>query len=164
MNEENNNSSNLPAVSISFDRRLPVLHSYLGDVHQGELLFESLYEEPNTELKVPVLLMGEVCLLPGQKLPLKLYARTSIEFMSDPIRQRSYFALFTRNENVLFQNAEDFSRIPCHSTGTLFQGMTIFSFWVASNIPMSLDSKLLLLEEDSTDRRLRMEWRIISQV
>uniref|UniRef100_A0A915NP66 CULT domain-containing protein n=1 Tax=Meloidogyne floridensis TaxID=298350 RepID=A0A915NP66_9BILA len=44
------------------------------------------------------------------------------------------------------------------------QGMTVFSFWVASNIPMSLDSKLLLLEENSTDRRLRMEWRIISQM
>ncbi|CAK5092396.1 unnamed protein product [Meloidogyne enterolobii] len=128
MTEENNNNpsspsspSDLPVVSINFDRRLPVLHSYLGDLHQGELLFESLYEEPNTQLKVPVLLMGEVCLLPGQKLPLKLYARTSIEFMSDPIRQRSYFALFTRNENVLFQNAQDFSRISCHSAGTLFQ-------------------------------------------
>uniref|UniRef100_A0A915NWH6 Uncharacterized protein n=1 Tax=Meloidogyne floridensis TaxID=298350 RepID=A0A915NWH6_9BILA len=64
---------------------------------------------------------GRSLSVPGQKLPLKLYARTSIEFMSDPIRQRSYFALFTRNENVLFQNAQDFSRIPCHSAGTLFQ-------------------------------------------
>lgn len=62
MTEENNNNGNnnnpsspsdLPVVSINFDRRLPVLHSYLGDLHQGELLFESLYEEPNTELKVP---------------------------------------------------------------------------------------------------------------
>ncbi|KAF7639843.1 hypothetical protein Mgra_00000763, partial [Meloidogyne graminicola] len=246
-----------------------------------------LYEEPNTEIKVPVLLIGEVCLLPGQKLPLKIYARTSIEFLSDSSRQRSYFALFTKDENSLFQNAEDFSRVPCHSTGTLFQiqnafsnnedhhmtiqvigrqrcllisplmqhnvymddisitlcndvnvrvldeqvlpkriinfaessinrltekertkffaslsphtsyilnysstqnyvkrltnwlsiwfkriqielvieqGITVFSFWVASNIPMSLDSKLLLLSEDSTDRRLRMEWRIISQM
>jgi hypothetical protein len=29
---------------------------------------------------------------------------------------------------------------------------------------MSLDSKLLLLSENSTDRRLRIEWKIVSQV
>jgi hypothetical protein len=44
------------------------------------------------------------------------------------------------------------------------QGLTIFSFWAAANIPMSLEKKLEILKEDSTDRRLRMEWRIASQV
>jgi hypothetical protein len=65
--------------------------------------------------------MSEICLLPGQKLPLKIYTRTGIEFMSDSTRQRSYFALFTKNDDVLFQNAEEFSKIHCHSIGTLFQ-------------------------------------------
>lgn len=57
MSAENNNNSSSNLQSISFDRRLPVLHPYLGEINQGELLFESLYEEPNTEIKVPGLLL-----------------------------------------------------------------------------------------------------------
>jgi hypothetical protein len=44
------------------------------------------------------------------------------------------------------------------------QGLTMFSFWVAANIPMSLEKKLELLAENSSDRRLRMEWQIVAQV
>lgn len=36
-----------------FDRRLPVTHSYLGDVNQGELSAEALFEEPGEQIKVP---------------------------------------------------------------------------------------------------------------
>jgi len=37
-------------------------------------------------------------------------------------------------------------------------------YFVASNLPVGLEEKVKLLEEDITDRRLRMEWRIVSQM
>lgn len=276
-----------PAIPVQkFDRRLPVTHSYLGNTGQGELPAESLFEEPNAEIKVSVLVMSEVALLPGQTLPLQFYTPTSVQFLNDPARQRTYFALITADDEFEMHEAEDFSRIPCHPVGTLFQiqnalikgesritlqvigrqrcrlvsflsrhdihcedlsviicenvtvkvleekllpkeiiyvpecsfyrlpknerfkylsslsphstftlsqlstdgfvhklvqwllywfkrrqidlivqqGLTMFSFWVAANIPMSLEKKLELLKEDSTDRRLRIEWRIISMM
>jgi hypothetical protein len=65
--------------------------------------------------------MSEVCLLPGQTLPLQFYARTSFQFLNDVSRQRYYFALLTYQEGIEPQNAAEFSLVPCHHVGTLFQ-------------------------------------------
>ncbi|KAI1724972.1 ATP-dependent protease la (LON) substrate-binding domain-containing protein [Ditylenchus destructor] len=44
------------------------------------------------------------------------------------------------------------------------QGYTVFSYFVASNLPVGLEEKLRFLEEDCTDRRLRMLWRTACQM
>ncbi|KAI1715514.1 ATP-dependent protease la (LON) substrate-binding domain-containing protein [Ditylenchus destructor] len=44
------------------------------------------------------------------------------------------------------------------------QGYTVFSYFVASNLPVGLEEKLKFLEEDCTDRRLRMLWRTACQM
>uniref|UniRef100_A0A914HVP3 Lon N-terminal domain-containing protein n=1 Tax=Globodera rostochiensis TaxID=31243 RepID=A0A914HVP3_GLORO len=107
-----------------FDRRLPIIHSYLGDVNQGELsgqeAVQRSFEEPGNNLKVTALVMSELCLLPDQKTPIQFDEQPTIQFMANAQRQQKMFALFTSEEKVL-QNAEDFSAILCHSVGTLFQ-------------------------------------------
>lgn len=40
----------------------------------------------------------------------------------------------------------------------------MFSYWVASNLPVDLNTKLELLNENCTDKRLHLEWKIASQV
>ncbi|MFH4976646.1 hypothetical protein AB6A40_003355 [Gnathostoma spinigerum] len=42
------------------------------------------------------------------------------------------------------------------------EGWTRFSYWVASNLPIGLQKRLPLLEEKSTNRRLLLEWSIVS--
>uniref|UniRef100_A0A183CL82 CULT domain-containing protein n=2 Tax=Globodera pallida TaxID=36090 RepID=A0A183CL82_GLOPA len=82
-------------------------------------------------------------------------------------------SLFTLNECCTFNKLRNDDKLKCkaalsaHTQFTLRQcstGLTPFSFWVAANIPMSLETKLELLHEDCTDRRLQIEWRIVSQM
>ncbi|KAL3085173.1 hypothetical protein niasHS_010242 [Heterodera schachtii] len=294
--KETAKKNNEEAKRREFDRRLPIIHSYLGDVNQGELSGQEIkqrqFEEPGNTIKVSVFVINEVCLFPGQKMPIQFHQRSAIQFVHNAHRQQNILALFTAEDpNFEFHNAEEFSSVPCHQIGTLFQmqnilengendvrrmtiqvigrqrcrlvrwplqrhqihsedhsvvicdqidvvvldekvlppslfplneccsfgrlkadqrfklnaalsahsefslkqcstdktvqmlvlwllfwfkqrqielilqqGLTPFSFWVAANIPMSLEMKLALLDEVSTDRRLRTAWRIVSQM
>ncbi|KHN87524.1 hypothetical protein Tcan_03238, partial [Toxocara canis] len=46
----------------------------------------------------------------------------------------------------------------------LAQGRTAFSYWVAANIPTDMETRLELLDEPCTDRRLANECAIIKRV
>lgn len=55
-------------------------------------------------------------------MPLQFYTRPSSEFFANVQRQRQYFVLLTLVAREMEpESAEDFSRIPCHTIGTLFQ-------------------------------------------
>ncbi|VDN03094.1 unnamed protein product [Thelazia callipaeda] len=46
----------------------------------------------------------------------------------------------------------------------LSQGNTSFSYWVAANLPVDMETRLRLLDQSCTDRRLREEYYIINQI
>lgn len=46
----------------------------------------------------------------------------------------------------------------------LSEGPTSFSYWVAANIPMDMETRMVLLEEPCTDKRLAVEWDAIKKI
>ncbi|KAH7698676.1 protein cereblon, partial [Aphelenchoides avenae] len=100
---------------------------------------------------------------------------SSINRLSEKVRDRYYSALWAHDSYALAQSSTkavvywlknwlqrwfDLSRINL----VLNQGTAAFSYWVASNLPVDINTKIAFLEEDCVDRRLRKEWRIASQM
>jgi hypothetical protein len=91
--------------------------------------------------------MNDICLLPGQATPLKFHTQPSVQFLTDPSRQRSFFALLTNDQDVEMESAEDFSRVHCHPIGTLFQVNqwllpTVFLNFYFLNLSYNFSSKM----------------------
>ena len=65
----------------AFDTTLPATHKYLGDVEPVSGLDQTITLNPGTLVMLPLILLPDVVLFPGQKLPLRLFDQEKVQHM-----------------------------------------------------------------------------------
>lgn len=112
---DSSNSSSRESEEIDevheFDIHLTNTHSYLQANEFGHVNSFRNFNEPNSILTVPVIVISTV-LLPGQTLPLCFEGIRCIDFIRSLSTTSSYFSLITLINSSIFKTSK---------IGTLFQ-------------------------------------------
>uniref|UniRef100_A0A2C9KJ22 Protein cereblon n=1 Tax=Biomphalaria glabrata TaxID=6526 RepID=A0A2C9KJ22_BIOGL len=97
-------------VKINFDQSLPSTHSYLGDDLE-EVRGRTIFEE-NSEIILPLLLLPNVVLVPGQVIPLQVYRERLVAMIRRVADNDKTFGVITISRGHEYGNQE-FSDVGC---------------------------------------------------
>lgn len=120
---------------------------------------------------------GDVLVLEERELKNFIRIVPPLSFSKLPLpKYIGYFAAITAHQKFAIEKSLTKSLIdelkqwlskwhlPDKVTVVLREGPTSFSYWVAANIPIDMESRLLLLEEPCTDKRLASECVLIREI